>query len=157
MKRLFGIPLKQKLQGNHTKRILRELLERHLPASITRRPKQGFGTPIDLWMRRELQGLMDAALSPSVVAERGYFSPDYVTWLRQEQQAGRRDFSQHSWALLIFELWHRMYLDQDLSGKTDVTFADLGLSSEKIHATPSPDGSRCRSGRYAGRRGTHAP
>ncbi|MHB2016631.1 MAG: asparagine synthase (glutamine-hydrolyzing) [Candidatus Xenobia bacterium] len=131
----FRMPLEQKLAGSRTKIVLRQLLEAHLPASITKRPKQGFGTPIDLWLNRELRSLVSSALSPQVLRARGYFRPAYVEWLYEQQRHGRRDFSQHIWALLVFELWHRMYIDQDLSARSDVTFADLDLAPARRAAT----------------------
>ena len=70
-----------------------------------------------------------ASSPPKVLRERGYFRPEYVAWLREQQAAGKRDFSQHLWALIVFELWHRAYLDADLSSREGLTFDDLGLSS----------------------------
>ncbi len=122
-----ALPLDQKLRGRRTKVILRDALAGRVPDAIIARPKQGFGTPIDLWLRRELKPLADVLLSPKLLAERGYFDPDYVQWLRAEQEAGRQDFSQHLWALVVLELWHRMYIDTDLSTRTELTFSDLGL------------------------------
>jgi asparagine synthase (glutamine-hydrolysing) len=122
------VPLTQKLHGRSTKVILRQMLAGRVPHSIIHRPKRGFGTPIDLWLGRELSGLMDRALAPDLLSERGYFRPEYVTWLREQQASNRLDFSQHLWALLVFELWHRAYIDTDLSSRKGLTFDDLGLT-----------------------------
>jgi asparagine synthase (glutamine-hydrolysing) len=121
------VPLSQKIQGRTTKLILRQVLAGRVPESVIRRPKRGFGTPIDLWLRRELAGLVDRVLSPETLRERGYFRPEYVAWLREQHASGKRDFSQHIWALLVFELWQRIFIDADLSDRPGLTFADLGL------------------------------
>lgn len=121
------VPLSQKIQGQQTKLILRQMLAGRVPDDIISRPKRGFGTPIDVWLRGELATLVDQVLSPAAVRERGYFRPEYVQWLLTQQKTGKRDFSQHIWALLVFELWHRAYIDQDLSGHSGLTFEDLGL------------------------------
>jgi asparagine synthase (glutamine-hydrolysing) len=123
------IPLSQKLRGQSTKVILRDVLAGRVPGTIIRRPKRGFGTPIDLWLRRELSGLADRLLSEDLLRERGYFRPEYVTWMREQQASGRRDFSQHLWALLVFELWHRTFIDGNLSAREGLTFDDLGIGS----------------------------
>jgi asparagine synthase (glutamine-hydrolysing) len=123
------VPLSQKIQGRTTKAILRQALAGHVSDEIIHRPKRGFGTPIDLWLRRELSGLADRLLSPELLRERGYFRPEYVAWLRGQQASGKQDFSQHIWALLIFELWHRAFIDADLSTRQGLTFEDLGLGS----------------------------
>jgi asparagine synthase (glutamine-hydrolysing) len=141
------IPVHQKIQGRRTKIILREALAGRVPEEIISRPKRGFGTPIDLWLRGELSNLVAQVLSPETLRERGYFRPEYVQWLLEQQRAGKRDFSQHIWALLVFELWHRMYIDQNLGSGEGVTFEDLGLSlgstmsgvgSSSVPADPGP-------------------
>ncbi|MGV3721923.1 MAG: asparagine synthase (glutamine-hydrolyzing) [Actinomycetota bacterium] len=125
------IPVSQKIQGRKTKIILREALAGKVPDEIISRPKRGFGTPIDVWLRGELAYLVEKVLSPESLKERGYFRPGYVEWLLAQQRSGKRDFSQHIWALLVFELWHRIYIDQNLGTQTGLTFEDLGLSLER--------------------------
>jgi len=49
-----------------------------------------------------------------VIRERGYFEPEPVQRLIAEQEAGTRDHSLVIWALLVFEVWHRMYLDRQV-------------------------------------------
>jgi len=122
------IPVDQKIQGRRTKIILREALAGRVPEDIISRPKRGFGTPIDVWLRGQLATLVQDVLSPANLRDRGYFRPEYVEWLLTQQRTGKRDFSQHIWALLVFELWHRTYIDQDLGTKKGLTFEDLGLS-----------------------------
>jgi asparagine synthase (glutamine-hydrolysing) len=129
------IPVDQKIQGRRTKIILREALAGRVPDDIISRPKRGFGTPIDLWLRGELSNLVEQVLSPASLRERGYFRPEYVEWLLAQQRAGKRDFSQHIWALLVFELWHRTYIDQDLGTRSGLSFDDLGLA---LTATGKP-------------------
>lgn len=121
------IPLAQKIQGRQTKVILRQMLSGRVPDEIIARPKRGFGTPIDVWLKGELSNLVQQVLSPEAIRARGYFQPEYVQWLLNQQKAGKRDFSQHIWSLLVFELWHRSYIDRDLSDRTGLTFEDLGL------------------------------
>ncbi len=134
------VPLSQKLQGQTTKLLLRRLLEGRVPEEVIYRPKQGFGTPIDVWFRGRLAPLVDQILSPEVLRSRGYFDPGYVNWLRAQQAAGKRDFSQHLWALIVFELWHRAYIDADLSDRKGLTFEDLGLSMTGTKTVPSGEG-----------------
>jgi asparagine synthase (glutamine-hydrolysing) len=124
------IPVDQKLKGRQTKIILRQMLAGKVPETAVRRPKRGFGTPIDVWMRRQLSPLMDELLAEPQLKQRGYFDPQYVAWMRDQQSSGRRDFSQHLWALMVFELWHRTFIDEDHSSRRDLTFADLDLSAE---------------------------
>ena len=43
--------------------------------------------------------------------QRGYFRPRFVDRLVAEHLSGRRDHTSRLWPLLMFELWHRRYLD----------------------------------------------
>ncbi|GMU58160.1 MAG: asparagine synthetase B [Candidatus Xenobia bacterium] len=121
------IPFFQKIQGMQTKKILRAASADKLPESILARPKQGFGTPVDLWLRRDLSFLTRHLLGERSVRERGIFDPDSVQALVAQQRAGGRDSSQQVWILLMLELWHRMYIDQDLSNDAAVSFSRLGI------------------------------
>ena len=42
----WRLPLDAKLRGGQTKWVLRQVLERHVPAALVERPKMGFGLPI---------------------------------------------------------------------------------------------------------------
>jgi len=121
------VPTALKMKGSQTKIILRQACQQLLPQGIIDRPKQGFGTPVDLWLRRELEFLPGQLLHRDVIRYRGLFRPEAVARLLAQHQAGGRDVSQHLWILLMLELWQRMYLDNDYSQKEDVGFADLGL------------------------------
>jgi glycosyltransferase involved in cell wall biosynthesis len=120
------IPHALKIRGGRTKCLLREAVRGLVPPSILHRPKHGFATPIDLWLRRELKGWMEAALDRETVQARGYFRPEVVQRMVEQHRAGGRDFSQHLWALIVFELWHRMFIDNDMSDRSHLTLEDLG-------------------------------
>jgi asparagine synthase (glutamine-hydrolysing) len=106
------IPARQHGNRLATKQLLREAAKDLLPASILHRPKQGFGTPIDLWLRKELKPLLMEALSHERLRARGWFDPKTVASLVDEHLGGRRDLSQELWALLVFELWQQQFVDQ---------------------------------------------
>lgn len=50
------LPLSWKLRAGTNKYLLRKLAYRYVPAAILDRPKQGFGVPIDRWLRGPLKG-----------------------------------------------------------------------------------------------------
>ena len=132
------VALPRKCIGSHTKVVLREACHKLLPRSIIDRPKQGFGTPVDLWLRNELAFLPGQLLAKNVVVERQLFRPELVEKLVLQQKAGGRDVSQHLWILLMLELWQRMYIDTDLSEREDLTFEDLGLRRQGANASAAP-------------------
>jgi asparagine synthase (glutamine-hydrolysing) len=100
-----SLPDDCKLDGGRTKAILREAFADLIPADIDRRPKTGFGVPLDAWFRGELrQYVRDTLLSPSS-ASRSYFKPAAVETLIDDHQAGRTNIGHRLWTLVCFERW----------------------------------------------------
>lgn len=105
------IPSRQHLRGKETKSLLRAAVRHLLPPQILTRPKRGFGTPIDVWLRMHLRTMMLDLLSDQAVKARGWFNPAYVRKLIQKHLEGSNDYSQHLWALLVLEIWHRQFVE----------------------------------------------
>lgn len=87
------------------KRVLRHLARRYLPEAILRRPKQGFAIPLASWLQQGLRPWVEETLRSSACRQRGLFAPARVEQLLADHQAGRRDYSQQLWAMLVLELW----------------------------------------------------
>jgi asparagine synthase (glutamine-hydrolysing) len=100
-----------RLQGLQKKRILRQIARRYVPANVIDRPKRGFGVPIDRWFRQELRDLAHDVLLSQRLRDRGYFNQQVIEQMLVEHQTGRRDRHYQLWNLLMFELWHRLFVD----------------------------------------------
>ncbi len=108
-----GLPVEWKLRGGQQKYILRKLAERvGVPREAIYRPKQGFAMPLVHWIRNELKDLIMTVLLEPRTLQRGYFNPASVRRLLDEHFRRRRDHSHEIWRLLIFELWHRNFLEK---------------------------------------------
>jgi asparagine synthase (glutamine-hydrolysing) len=108
-----GLPAEWKLRGKDQKYILRKLAERvGVPREALYRPKRGFALPLVHWMRNELKDLIMTALLEPRTIQRGYFNRAGVEQLLDEHFRGRRNHSDSIWRLLMFELWHRNYLER---------------------------------------------
>jgi asparagine synthase (glutamine-hydrolysing) len=107
-----GLPAQYKMRGSKQKRILRKLAERvGVPREVLYRRKQGFALPLVHWMRSELKTELTEILLEPRTLQRGYFNPKGVKAILDEHGKGIRDRSGHIWQLLLFELWHRNFLD----------------------------------------------
>ena len=105
------IPAEIKMAGGRMKTLFKAAMAPYLPPEILNRRKMGFGCPIDQWLRRELKPMAyDTLLGPEARA-RGLMRPDYVRRLLDEHCAGRRNHHTRLWALLMLELWFRMWID----------------------------------------------
>jgi asparagine synthase (glutamine-hydrolysing) len=109
----FQIPAQLKICGGASKRILKKAVQDLLPGSVLRKPKHGFAVPLDPWFRGELKNFSFEVLMDNRTRQRGYFNPAFVERLWREHLAGREILDAHLWVLLNFELWHRIYLENE--------------------------------------------
>jgi asparagine synthase (glutamine-hydrolysing) len=106
-----NIPAEIKMAGGRTKALFKRAMEPYLPREVIYRKKMGFGMPIDEWLRAELKPLAYDTLLSQPARERGVMRPDYVRGLLDEHCSGRRNHHTRLWALLMLELWFRMWID----------------------------------------------
>jgi asparagine synthase (glutamine-hydrolysing) len=105
------LPPSMKIAGGRRKHLLKELAFRLVPRELLDRPKQGFGVPIGHWFRGSLREAFGDILGSPVTRQRGYFDEAFVSRVLDEHLTGRRDHSLRLWQLLVFEMWHRQYVD----------------------------------------------
>jgi asparagine synthase (glutamine-hydrolysing) len=109
------LPGSFKIHGGRRKHVLKEAVRDLLPSGILDRKKQGFGIPLGTWFRGGLTGVFSDVLASPRTRQRGYFEPGFVDRIVGEHLSGKRDHTLRLWQLLVFELWHRQYLDAPLA------------------------------------------
>ena len=120
-----------KLRGKQQKYLLRKLAERvGVPRSVLYRRKQGFALPLKHWMRNELKDLIHSTLLEPRALQRGYFEERGIRRLLDEHFSGRRDQSDCIWRLLVFELWHRNFLEGFSGAKASAAVPAVSVSGE---------------------------
>ena len=105
------MPLRHKFRSGRGKQVLRAAFADLLPQEIQKRPKMGFGVPLDHWFRGPLAGFAQEVLLDPRTLGRGLFRPEAVRGLVEAHLSGRFDHSYRLWALLVLELWQRRWLD----------------------------------------------
>ncbi|HEY1065543.1 MAG TPA: asparagine synthase C-terminal domain-containing protein, partial [Pirellulales bacterium] len=106
-----SLPIDYKLRFGRGKRILRDTFGAMLPPAILKRPKKGFGVPLEPWFRGELRDFLREILFDPRTESRGLFRSEVVARLVGEHLDRRFDHSARLWALLMLELWQREWLD----------------------------------------------
>lgn len=106
------LPFSYKMRGFQLKWLMKQMMKQRLPQDILSRPKWGFGAPISRWFRKELKDYVRNVLLDPVAGNRPYFRPGVVKRLLEEHQSGRYEHGFRIWTLLMFELWHRKFIDQ---------------------------------------------
>jgi asparagine synthase (glutamine-hydrolysing) len=100
-------PADVKYRAGNLKWLLKESFRDELPEGILDREKQGFGIPLDEWLRGPLLPLARDLLTAAESRIHRYMQPRRVADLVERHAAGARDYGRQLWALLMLELWHR--------------------------------------------------
>ena len=105
----WNLPLRQKVRDGQGKWLLRQLLYRHVPKAMVDRPKQGFGVPIEHWLRGPLRDWAEDLLSPTALAADGLLDPAPIRAMWQRHLSGRN--VQHAlWNVLMYQAWRKRWV-----------------------------------------------
>jgi asparagine synthase (glutamine-hydrolysing) len=106
------IPASTRVRPRAGKRLHRMAMERLLPPGIADRPKHGFSTPYDDWLRAELGQEVERRYAPgSAVSE--LVRPEGVRTLVDEHRRGRVDHKRVLYCLLELAEWHRTFIEAE--------------------------------------------
>ncbi|MBY3621299.1 asparagine synthase (glutamine-hydrolyzing) [Paenibacillus sp. VTT E-133280] len=102
------IPSKYKVNKTTTKLLLREAMKDFVPPDVQSRKKLGFPVPIRIWLKNEWYPWAKEVIG----------SADDIPWITTKQalgmledhRAGKVDASRKLWTILVFILWHQMYI-----------------------------------------------
>ena len=103
----WRLPLNQKIRAGEGKWLLRQLLYRHVPRNLIERPKQGFGIPLDAWLRGPLRDWAEELLDERRLQQEGFLQAALVRKKWNEHLSGRRNWQYWLWNVLMFQAWLR--------------------------------------------------
>ena len=103
------IPVDQKVTRETTKYALRQALKQIVPAHIFDRRKLGFPVPIRHWLKDEMY---DWALGIIRTSNAGHLIDlNAIERMLQTHRTGPLDYSRKIWTVLIFLLWHEIFIE----------------------------------------------
>jgi asparagine synthase (glutamine-hydrolysing) len=104
------LPYDQKITRTTTKYALRRALEPIVPAHVLNRPKLGFPVPIRHWLKAgELLDWAHATVAASATGD--LIDLKAVRTMLDEHRDGVSDHSRRLWTVLIFMLWHAIFIE----------------------------------------------
>jgi len=107
------LPENYKIHKNVKKYLLKKAIKDFIPKDNIYRSKMGFGVPVGRWFRNELKDLLVDTLLSKRSLNRGYFRQDFVKHLTNQHLKGRTDYGHQLWTLLMLELWHKRFIDNN--------------------------------------------
>jgi asparagine synthase (glutamine-hydrolysing) len=107
------LPLEQKITRTTTKFALRRALEPIVPPHVLNRPKLGFPVPIRHWL--QAGDLLDWAHETVAKSQAdALVDKAAVRRMLDEHLAGTTDHSRRLWTVLIFMLWHAIFVEHSI-------------------------------------------
>ena len=107
------VELKVPAKSDATKFAMRRALDGIVPAPIVNRPKLGFPTPIRVWLAGEMYEWARNVIAGSGAGE--LLDLPYAVGLLDEHKRGERDNSRRVWTVVVFCLWHAIFIERSLA------------------------------------------
>jgi asparagine synthase (glutamine-hydrolysing) len=104
------IPARLRAGALRGKRLHRLAMSHLLPPEITARPKHGFATPYDAWLRDSLGDEVVRRYAPGTPPSE-LVDPSTVARLVAEHRSGRYDRKSVLYCLLELSEWHRSFVE----------------------------------------------
>jgi asparagine synthase (glutamine-hydrolysing) len=105
-----ALPTDQKIAHGTTKYALRRAIEGIVPPHVLHRRKLGFPVPIRHWLATDMldwaRGIVRESQTDAILDKAA------VLRLIDEHRAGPVDHSRRIWTLLVFMLWHGIFVEQ---------------------------------------------
>lgn len=107
------LPQRYKVRGLNKRHLFKIAMQDILPQAILRKPKQGFGLPIAVWIKEDplLRAQVHDVLTDERTRRRGWINPEFVHRLVDLHMSGAWDHSAAIWQMLMLELWMRRHFD----------------------------------------------
>lgn len=101
----WTLPRHMKVRDGKSKWLLRQVLGRHVPTSLTDRPKMGFGVPVEQWVTGPLREWAQSQLSVERLRKEGLLNVASVQDMWQQHLDGRAGSGASIWNILMFQSW----------------------------------------------------
>ncbi len=105
------IPSSFKIRNNVQKHILKKLGERYLPREVLYRQKEGFGSPVWLWVNEYRNLYFDDLLENGYLQQNGLIDKRFIQQLTSSVCPGKHASWQY-WQILVLELWMKLFVSK---------------------------------------------
>ncbi|MDQ6936371.1 MAG: asparagine synthase (glutamine-hydrolyzing) [Actinomycetota bacterium] len=107
-----SLPLEEKITRETTKYALRRALADIVPPHVLHRAKLGFPVPTRHWLKDEMYDWARSIITASRADE--LVDTAFALRLLEAHRSGPHDYSRKLWTLLVFLLWHAIFVTEDI-------------------------------------------
>jgi asparagine synthase (glutamine-hydrolysing) len=119
------LPVEQRVTRDQTKVALRRALREIVPPHVLERRKLGFPVPIRHWLKAELHDWARAIVTDSGTDH--LLDKAAVLAMLDAHRIGPHDYSRKIWTLLVFMLWHGIFVEQRITPEIPATVYPVNL------------------------------
>jgi asparagine synthase (glutamine-hydrolysing) len=120
-----SIPPELRTDADDPKQRLRDAVADLLTPAHGEAPKRGFVFPLARWLRDDLRPLAERLLDDEHLRRQGIFRPGLARRYLEPHLDGQADESERLWPLLMFQLWHLLYVEEALEDAPSFTWREL--------------------------------
>lgn len=107
---VWSLPEDVRIRNGKGKWLLREVLARHVPRELFERPKQGFAMPVGDWLRGDLRDWAETLLDEQAMKADGVLNAPAIRAVWNAHLAGRGNYADGLWAVLMYQSWKEKWL-----------------------------------------------
>jgi len=107
------VPPEYRVRGQATKVALRRAMELIVPPHVLNRKKLGFPVPIRHYLKEGSYDWARGILTTSQTQE--YIDAAAMVKMLDAHRAGEADYSRPIWTVLVFQLWHEIFVTGTLT------------------------------------------
>jgi asparagine synthase (glutamine-hydrolysing) len=100
----WRLPPALRIRDGRGKRLLRDVLYRHVPPGLVERPKMGFSVPLGPWLCGPLRDWCEHLLDRQRLTDAG-LDPRKIHRKWAEHRSGHRDWGHLLWNILCYQAW----------------------------------------------------
>lgn len=105
-----SIPQRYKMRGKHNKVILRDIIDKSIPA-VGKLPKHGFNVPVAEWIRGPFRDIFEEITSEEFLKGQGLFDVKEIKKLKQIFLDGKSNYENDAvtfmWSYFAFQVWYK--------------------------------------------------
>lgn len=105
----WSLPESMKIRGGNGKWLLQQVLKRHVPEELFKRPKQGFAMPVGNWLRGPLKDWAEDLLDEKALREDGLLDAGRIRKTWQAHLDGQGNHGEALWVVLMLRAWQKRW------------------------------------------------